>query len=200
MQSGKQELGHIWKALGGYRFVDLNDFVDEVHRRDRDGFYAGLSLMPFLDEQGHETLTYYQMLGEVEGLHAQAQAHELAYVQERLAQLLTNTSKNERVVLSWGYAYQLMQRGLNFDHMFVFQSDTGVWCDRIRRAFQRLGWKGDLPTDRAVMQFAATLELDPVMVLSTVRDRMPRYHTIIDTSPSDWGEANLRANLAGLGW
>lgn len=113
---------------------------------------------------------------------------------ERLRDLLPSM-RGERVVLSWGYAYQLMGM-IPFNHMFVFEARRPVWMERVRRACERIGW-GETPIDDAELtSFATTIEMDPDLIREQVALDMGRgCWSLVDTAQDDWGAAPLTAEL-----
>lgn len=200
MQSGKQEVGPVWSALG-WHWLDLNDLVDDVHRRDRDSFYTELGLAPLgLKPNGRETFFYHQKIYRLPEVHRAAQDHEEAYVLERLLEMLPGIN-SDRIVLNWGYVYKLLGHGIPFDHVMVFHTQQRVWLDRIHRANrERLGWEGDPLPDDGIIDMAQTIEMDADVIRRRVAEQMGQNWSLIDSSGDDWGEANLRQELVRLGW
>lgn len=194
MQSGKQELRPRFEELG-WRFVDLNDLVDELHRRDQATFYAQLGLAPYLQDSGRETADYYRMIAEDFSLHRAAQDHELSYVIQRLRDLWPQLEG--RVVVNWGYVYQLI-RHLPFDHVMVFEAGRSVWCERVRRACRRIGWSDTDMTDAQIDQFARAIEMEPTEISACAREIMPERWSTFDTSAEDWGASSLEQALAAI--
>lgn len=199
MQSGKQEVGEVWGTLG-WHFLDLNPFVNEVHRRDRDGLYARVGLAPLgLTPDGSETAFYYQKLYRDPDAHAIVQPHEAEYVRNRVCELLP-TLPHERIVLSWGYLFQI-HRWFSLDHLLIFEAKREVWLNRVRRAWARLSQAQTSFSDDEILALARKIEMDPDQIREEIEESTrPGSWSIVDTSADDWGESALRAELQRLGW
>lgn len=189
MQSGKQELGKTWRKLG-YAFVDLNPLADRA-RVEHRAAYEALGLDDGLGEDGKENGKFYAKILADPRLHRATMEIELPFVanaiEGHLAMLPQGTSP---IVLSWGYLHQLFTLGVKVDHVILCRPARTTWVSRIQRRAAELGWRG--MTETQVDNMAKILELAPDEVMEAVISAYPDDHSILDTTPEDFGAENLQ--------
>ncbi len=98
---------------------------------------------------------------------------------------------------------QLIGRdGIPFDHVILLDPvDRTIWYERLRIRAMARAWEGTPPTGQQVADLMEAIGWGPDTIRTNIEAMVPAHKlSVVDTSPDDWGETNLRAELARLGW
>lgn len=188
MQTGKQESRPVFEAVG-FHFMDLNELA-EYYRREHLSQYRRLGLSDGILSDGRKSSVYYQVILSQPGLHQAVMEIELPAVATMALEQLESAAGP--IVVNWGYLYKILSQ-FTYDRVFLFQTKREVWLERIRRRAIQAGWPGDGPSEEAILNLARVIEMEPAVIEQSLCASTD--YTVIDTSPDDWGRANLMAAL-----
>jgi dephospho-CoA kinase len=192
-QSGKTELEQVFVSCG-FTFLNLNRIVGGNMR------CAESPLRPRYDElvpkgirpDGKHSLEYYACLANDPGLIEKILEMEEPRCIEEANRLVQS---GEKIVVNWEYHFRNLG-SIPLDHLLVLNCfDESVWFERLRiRAQSRATIEREFDSD-LIRQFMAAA-LYEWSRFETALATCPFPYTVLDTSASDWGEKNLRRELA----